>query len=1085
MAEVWQGVHVAQDVPVAVKVMTAAATRDPRYHDYFRQEVHAVAGLDHPGVVTVFDHGKTGRSAEEASHGGIRADSLYLAMELGDRGTLRDHGAGLDWPRLRRVLTSLLEALAHAHARGVIHRDLKPSNVLAFGAGDFPARFKLADFGLAFSLSCEEAGHDFVSGTPTYMAPEQILGRHRDYGPWTDLYSLGCLAWELASGLPPFDADRLQAVVDAHLRLEPPSLLPVFPVPAGFEAWMLRLLRKNPRNRFQRAADAAWNLAALGEAPPGAAVVALDERPTVPELLGSPTSGRLDRVDDGDRAAADDVPRIALGPRRAPPLPFDWRSPETFPSHSILRGTGLGLYGLKAIPFLGREAERDVLWSAFRQVNDNGLARLVLLRGAAGTGKTRLAEWIVERAHETAGTTWLRAVHGPTPGAGDGLARMAARFLRCVGLTPEALLARTEALFRGQGVSDPAEWSRFARMMSSESSAGQTPLSPADRHRLLHGLLRRISRKRPTIVVLEDVQWGADALDFARWVMEARTTEPLPVLFLLTARDEALALRPVEQEAVASLAGLDGATDLEVPPLPADDRHALVRQLLGLSGELAASVEERTGGNPLFAVHLVGDWVQRGVLVASKDGFVLREGEKAALPDDLHQVWSEHIARILPQLPSSGQDGLEIAAALGETLDDAEWREACRAVGIDAPEAMVDLLVANRLAKRIEGDWSFVHGMLRESIERRAREGGRWKQRHEACARMLEGPAERGERGVAERLGRHLLAAGENARAVLPLLRGARERRETSEYAVARSLLERRDEALAASGSPQTDAEWSEGFLLRARIALHEGKPDEVRRWACRAEENAVHLPAPTILAEALRLQGDASRRRGDLNGAQSLYERCVALLPQLQSPHAVAASLWGLGDVARQRGDLATATAALEQSRDLYRAIGDEHGVADYDVGIADVCWQRGDLLSAAAAYERALASFRRLGNRYGVARSLNGLGEVCRAQGDLTGARRLYDEALALLRTIDSAEEIFPRINLGLLELAADGIEPARRQLEEVRRDLEERGWEGLLRCVRTALVACAAAQDGRIEEAREARALAASQWQAAGRI
>jgi len=198
-----------------------------------------------------------------------------------------------------------------------------------------------------------------------------------------------------------------------------------------------------------------------------------------------------------------------------------------------------------------------------------------------------------------------------------------------------------------------------------------------------------------------------------------------------------------------------------------------------------------------------------------------------------------------------------------------------------------------------------------------------------------------------------------------------------------------------------------------------------------------------------------------------------------------VAASLWGLGDVARQRGDLATATAALERSRDLYRAIGDEHGVADHDVGIADVGWQRGDLLSAAAAYERALASFRRLGNRYGVARCLNGLGEVCRAQGDLTGARRLYDEALALLRTIDSAEEIFPRINLGLLDLATDGIEPARRQLEEVRRDLEERGWEGLRRCVRTALVACAAAQEGRVEEAREARALAASQWQAAGRF
>jgi tetratricopeptide (TPR) repeat protein len=662
---------------------------------------------------------------------------------------------------------------------------------------------------------------------------------------------------------------------------------------------------------------------------------------------------------------------------------------------------------------------------------------------------------------------------------------MAARFLRCVGLSGEALLARTEALLRGQGVKEPAEWSRFARMMSAASPDAQSPLSPADRHELLRGLLRRVSRKRPAIVILEDVQWGADALDFARWVMERRTSEPLPVLFLLTARDEALAVRAVEREAVAGLVGLDGCGELEVPPLPRDHRHALVRQLLGLSGELAASVEERTGGNPLFAVHLVGDWVQRGVLVPSAAGFVLRDGEQAALPDDLHQVWSEHVARIVRELPGSGRDALEIAAALGETLDDMEWRQACRAVEVEPPEALVDLLVANRLARRFEGDWSFVHGMLRESIERMAREAGRWSRRHEACARMLEVRARLGERGVAERLGRHLLAAGESARAVGPLLRGARERRETSEYRLARSLLDRRDEALSASGSPEADAEQSEGFLLRARIALDEGRLDAVLQWASRAEERAGGAPSPTILAEALRLQGDASRRIGNLDRASALYERCIALLPRLESPHAVAASLWGLGDVARQRGDLAGAIERFDRSRDLYRDIGDEHGLTDHGVGRADVCWQRGELRPAAVGYEQALGAFRRLGNRYGVARCLNGLGEVGRAQGDLTGARRRYDEALAVLRSIDSAGEIVPRINLGLLDLEEGQIASAQRRLGEAHHDLRARGWEGLGLCVRTALLACREAEAGRAREAREAAALAAAQWQTAGRI
>ncbi|HEX6738398.1 MAG TPA: serine/threonine-protein kinase, partial [Vicinamibacteria bacterium] len=397
MAEVWRGEHVRQAVPVAVKVMSARATRDPQARAAFRQEVQAVAGLDHPGIVLVFDHGETGREAEEASNGFVPAGRPYLAMELADRGTLREVRAGVTWPRVRAVLLDLLEALGHAHARGVVHRDLKPSNVLACGGDEFPARFKLADFGLAYAVgrgARDEAGA--VSGTPAYMAPEQILGQWRDDGPWTDLYALGCMAYEMLSGHGVFAETTLTALADAHLYREPAPLAALVPVPAGLEGWLRRLLRKDPRERFQRAADAAHALRALPSVDPESQVaIALDERPTLLDL--QPRAAPAGRAREGlDTAAA----REPLCARELPPFPAAGSRPMEPAASPALLGVGLGLYGLRPIPFVGREREREVLWQALADVVRRRRPRLVVLQGGAGSGKTRLAEWLAERAHE-------------------------------------------------------------------------------------------------------------------------------------------------------------------------------------------------------------------------------------------------------------------------------------------------------------------------------------------------------------------------------------------------------------------------------------------------------------------------------------------------------------------------------------------------------------------------------------------------------------------------------------------------------------------------------------------------------------
>ncbi|MCO4772502.1 MAG: serine/threonine protein kinase, partial [Deltaproteobacteria bacterium] len=143
MAVVWRARHQEQGDPVAVKVLTSDGARNPLFFKTFRSEARGAAGLDHPGIVSVYDHGLVDDAADEASAGTLLSGSPYLVMEIAGPGTLTRHKGRLAWPELQGVLLGLLDALAHAHARGVVHRDIKPANVLVGDDGTV----KLTDFG--------------------------------------------------------------------------------------------------------------------------------------------------------------------------------------------------------------------------------------------------------------------------------------------------------------------------------------------------------------------------------------------------------------------------------------------------------------------------------------------------------------------------------------------------------------------------------------------------------------------------------------------------------------------------------------------------------------------------------------------------------------------------------------------------------------------------------------------------------------------------------------------------------------------------------------------------------------------------
>jgi predicted Ser/Thr protein kinase len=250
MGVVYRARHQVLDRIVALKMILAATEAGDTSLERFIREARAAAALDHPGIVPVHDSG-------------VQGGRHYLVMTFVEGRSLVDlvRGDGPPGPgESARLVRAAAEAVAHAHAHGVIHRDLKPHNVLV----DRKGRPRVTDFGLARRLqegaSLTASGQ--LMGTPAYMAPEQALGRGSEVGPAADVYGLGGILYFLLTGRPPFVAETVVGVLfkAAHEAPTPPRQLNP-QVPEGLEAVCLRCLEKGPADRYPSSAALAEALA--------------------------------------------------------------------------------------------------------------------------------------------------------------------------------------------------------------------------------------------------------------------------------------------------------------------------------------------------------------------------------------------------------------------------------------------------------------------------------------------------------------------------------------------------------------------------------------------------------------------------------------------------------------------------------------------------------------------------------------------------------------------------------------------------------------------------------------------------------
>jgi beta-lactam-binding protein with PASTA domain/tRNA A-37 threonylcarbamoyl transferase component Bud32 len=247
MAEVYRARDLRLDRIVAIKTLRADLARDQTFQARFRREAQSAASLNNPSIVAVYDTG------EDLSTG---TPIPFIVMEFVEGRTLRDlliEGHRMLPERTLEIISGTLRALEYSHQAGIVHRDIKPGNVMVTRNGDV----KVMDFGIARSMSDTQATMTQtaqVIGTAQYLSPEQARGERVDAR--SDLYSTGCLMYELLTGRPPFTGDSPVAIAYQHVRENPipPSRLDP-DIPPWADAIVLKAMAKAPGDRYQSAAE--------------------------------------------------------------------------------------------------------------------------------------------------------------------------------------------------------------------------------------------------------------------------------------------------------------------------------------------------------------------------------------------------------------------------------------------------------------------------------------------------------------------------------------------------------------------------------------------------------------------------------------------------------------------------------------------------------------------------------------------------------------------------------------------------------------------------------------------------------------
>ncbi|MEZ4322015.1 MAG: serine/threonine-protein kinase [Myxococcota bacterium] len=952
MGEVWRGEHVSSGLPVAIKLIRPDLLTE-RSQWEFEREVRYQARLGHPGIVYLYDHGRL--SPEASAVVGSMPGGPWLAMEYCS-GDLQSIAAGLGWTGVRSVLLQLLDALAHAHANGVLHRDIKIANVLVSTTADVRPGVKLADFGIAHVLGDSDETTRSV-GTPRYMAPEQVVGEWEDHGPWTDLYALGVLAWRLVTGKRPFGMLSGSRLAMAMLR-EPlgwPGAR--FSAPPGVSDWIARMTAKAPADRFQLAADAAQALEQLPDRDTGG--------------LWLPPTGLL-----GTLIPFDDDTEVVPTPRAAIVQPMDDPPPES-EANIQMHAAGLGLLALRRPALIGRRDERIFAWRLLRRVARSGRPAVLAVTGPPRVGRTRFLEWLAETTERSGQAVALVVRCVPGRDLGDQLVAALRLWFR-VGSRDLAETTAHLETWLGEG-----PWLQDTAAMLVRGETADRSWQP-----ILAGALAALGRRRPLVLRIEGTERETDLQGL---VDQLRSIDHAPVLVTI---DRAM----------------EGVSAIALGPLSDASMHRLADSLVSLDSDVRSALVARTRGSPGFLVQTLNHWASRGLLLPGPKGFRVADVE-GGMPPTLAVVSTIRLNAVLQRLPEGAARSLQRAALLGDTVDPDLWDR------VDGPDraglrnAVRAVLLDEGLAVDAPPGWRFLSVPFREAVLARAVD---LAEDHRRCAEVL---AARGQGADELALGRHRLASGDVEGALVPLARGCERVAERAGGSSGLAALPDLRRAVAALSGPQR-LRWAAVVdQLEASFLAGTHQLEGAEECARRALRTAELLSDRGLAARCWAALGSVASGRFDSTGRADAFAKALELADDAVRPE-IRASWWvELGKAHLALGDRAEWSRCMAAAGRCAEGAPDHGHIAP--LGRAVEAQTAGRFDEALRCLDEAMETALAEGSGRGRLAVLRSRAHTLLEAERLEEAREVFREALALalaLRSVRAAVVLANAVSLDL---------------------------------------------------------------------
>ncbi|MCE9636590.1 MAG: protein kinase [Planctomycetes bacterium] len=991
--------------PVALKVVHPHLLAMPGSRERFEREARSGQAIAHPNVVRTFE-------CLDVVQDGVNVPVLVLEYVVGrSLEDLRHEVGRVPEDLCRHLGREIARGLDAVHAAGIVHRDLKPGNVLLTATGDV----KVMDLGLARQASGEDrmSQTGMFMGTAAYAPPEQFFGK-KDLDPRSDLYSLGAMLFELATGRVPFQAEAIGDLVRQVLRDKAPRIGVLAPQTTPFfEEVVATLLEKDPDRRFASAADVA-------------------------EVL-----------QDGEAA--------------------DWWAAASVRRQTETRKPMRRVRVQRETEIWGREDDLSELHSLWDRAK-RGAGEVVLVEGEAGIGKTRLVEEFLA-AIEGESDVAAQVLVGRHDPAGAAAQALAAAFRDHLGA--DDLDARLSELLPETASLVPS----FAALLRGEAPPDDAPRLTADAIRTLFvQLARNLSQEAPLVLVVDDLHFATDD-GRALFRALALAVEGYPVLLVGTARPglpanwvEGIASRGnVTRHEVRRLDEGTVRTALTRHLGATHDAQSVAGSIAAQAGGNPYFVVEAIR-HLADRGHLTrtddGAWRVSSVPA------------ELALPPTVRELVERRLAALLPAdrelfeaAACQGHefDGRLVAETLGRPRMDVLR-------GLGRLELTTHLVRAAGV--RFAFDHHVVHEVLYagQADDARMRRHGAvaaaLESRHGAatanpatldgavCADLVRhllrsADAPRAlrylDRALAHLSARYLtdaaIALAEGALAVPGLLAGAaradlllrhchtldiagrRVRQEECALEAGRLADEANDVSLRCRAASALGLVFVSTTRPREAEATYHRMLDLARTHGDRAAEAAATIGLGTTV--------DALGRSAE---AQELFARHTVLARELGDVSAEAASTINLGNVFLSQGRLEEAQAQHERGLALARACGNRRWETNASANLAEVFRLRGHAAEAKERFERHLALSRELGDRRFQSFAHGILGVIALSIGRLAEACEHFERATSIRReTGDRRMEALMRSNLGVALAELDRADEARDHLV--------RGWDVLV--------------------------------------